>query len=479
MRTNNHLRLFVFLIFLTYSVCSFSQLPCYDNYKIDKAALQKAKEFESQNNINNSIQSSSFVIRVYFHILNCSDGTLPGVTAAQLTTEFDTLVAAYRANNICFINAGYDNIYNTKLDSNFTVGTDNSSLFDSYRVPDCINIFYMLKIKGGNSACTNCGFGGVTLGIPNTFCLVAKSNVGVAQTVAHEVGHCMGLLHTFDFSNGYEDINGSNSSTAGDQITDTQADPFGYNSQSCYNTSSNGCTYAGSCKDPNGASNFSPPYTNLMAYWWNGKNGVTCYSALVLTGGQYTRVNSFLSTNSDLINCESPSYVTESGINISSGYLMASAINTLTTSGTVDISGSAIALLGGSTVTLEPGFDAYAYDGGSTLIRLSQCSGTPNFAIAEKLKPVAVANTSNILIAYPNPTSSAVNIAFTLAHNESKLSLKVYDGNMKAVKEISLQDRLKGRNTINVDLSKFSSGIYAVIIQGTDMLMKVMVVVQK
>ena len=472
------MRVFVLLIFLAYSVCSFSQLPCYENYKIDKAALQKAKEFESRNNITNAIQSANFVIRVYFHILNCNDGTLPAATPAQLITEFNTLEAAYSANNICFINAGYDNIYNTKLDSNFVVGTDNSSLFDPYRIPECINVFYNFKIKGSNSACSNCGFGGVTLGIPNTFCLVAKSNIGAGQTVAHEVGHCMGLLHTFDFSNGFEDINGSNSSTAGDLITDTPADPFGYNGQSCYSTSSNGCTYAGSCKDPNNASNFSPPYTNLMAYWWNGTIA-TCYSSLTLTSGQYTRANSYLNTNSDLISCESASYVTVSGINISTGYFVASAINTLTTSSTVNLSGSTIALLGGSTVTLEPGFDAYAYSGASILIRLSQCSGTPNFAKAEKLKPVAAVNTNNTLIAYPNPTSSSVNIAFTLAHNESKLSLRVYDGNMKAVKELVLQDLLKGKNTVNVDLSRYSSGIYAITIQGTDMLMKVLVVLQK
>lgn len=466
-------------MFLAYSVCSFSQQPgLCGNYKIDRAALEKAKEFESRNRLNNGIQSFSFVIRVYFHILNCSDGTLPAATAAQIITEFNTLEAAYSANNICFINAGFNNIYNTKLDTNFNANTDDPSLFNPYRVPNCINVFYPYKIKGNNKACNGCGIGGTSIAIPNTFCLVAKSNVGQGQTVAHEVGHCIGLLHTFEPSDGYEDINGSNSSTAADQITDTPADPYAYKGQSCFSTSSSGCTYTGSCKDPNNASNFSPSYSNLMTYWWAGTNG-TCYSSLTLTSGQYTRVNSYLNTNSDLISCESASYVTESGVNISSGYLMASAINTLTTSGTVALSGSAVALLGGSTVTLEPGFDAYSYNGGFTLIRLSQCSGTPNFAVAEKLKPATADNAVNTLLAYPNPTSSSVNIASTLAHNESKLSLKVYDINMKPVKEISLQNLLKGKNTMPIDLSKFSSGIYTITVQGTDILMKVLVLLQK
>ncbi len=469
-------------MFLAYSVCSFSQLPCYDNYKIDMTALQKAREFESRNSLNNGIQSSAgFVIRVYFHILNCNDGTLPGATPAQLTTEFNTLATAYSADNICFINAGFDNIYNSKLDSNFQVGTDNAALFTPYQVPDCINIFYPFQIDGSNASCSgSCGFGGVTLGIPDTFCLVAKSNVGQAQTIAHEVGHCFGLLHPFDHTNGYEDINGSNSSTAGDLIKDTPADPYAYIGQSCFTTSSNGCTYTGFCTDPKGSTNFSPLYANLMTYWWAGKGG-TCYTSLTLTNGQYTRANSFLNTYSGLNNCESPSYVTESGVSISSGYLMASAINTLTTSGTVSINGSATSLLGGTMATLEPGFDAYAYNGASVLIRLSQCSGTTNFAItAEKVKPVMNAPDGlNTLVTYPNPTSSSVKITYTLAHNESKLVLRVYDIYMKPIKEILLQNIFQGKNTVNVDLSNFSSGIYAITIQGPDILMKALVEVQK
>ncbi len=479
MRTNNLYKIFVLLICLSFTLCGFSQSRgLCGTYKIDTAALKKAKEFENNNRLNNSIQSTSFTIRVYFHILNCNDGSFSAATPAQITTEFNTLTAAYSSNNICFINAGYDNIYNSILDTNFNVNTSDPSLFNYYRVPNCINVFYPYKIKGTNSACSGtCGIGGISFSIPSTFCLVSRTNIAAAQTVAHEVGHCMGLLHTFDHSNGYEDINGSNSSTAGDLVTDTQADPYGYIGQNCYSTSSNGCTYTGYCTDPNGANNFSPPYSNLMTYWWAG-NSITCYSSLALTNGQYIRVNSYLNTNSDLISCESPPSVTESGVSISSGYLMASAINTLSTSGTVSITGTAISLLGGNTVILEPGFDANPLAGGSTLIRLSQCSGAANFAIAEKLKSFSD-DAANTLIAYPNPTSSTIHLAIKLVHNENKISVRVYDINMKAVKEISLENLLKGNNMVDIDLSKFSSGMYAVTMQGTDVLMRALIVLQK
>ena len=80
----------------------------------------------------------------------------------------------------------------------------------------------MQKIKGSNPACGGiCGIGGIALGgIPGTFCLVAKSNIGKGQTTSHEVGHCLGLLHTFEPANGSENINGSNSSSTADLITD-------------------------------------------------------------------------------------------------------------------------------------------------------------------------------------------------------------------------------------------------------------------
>ena len=480
MRTNNLYKVFVLQVFIFFTLNSFSQKPgLCGTYKIDTAALRSAKDFEARNKFNNTILSASYVLRVYFHILNCNNGSFPAATAGQITTEFNTLAAAYSANNICFINAGLNYIYNTTLDTNFNASTDNPSVFSAYNIPNCINIYYTYKIKGNNGACSGtCGIGGVTFTIPATFCLVSNGNIGQGQTIAHEVGHCLGLLHTFDHSNGYEDINGSNSSSAGDLVTDTQADPYGYIGQGCFSTSSNGCTYTGNCTDPNNATNFSPPYSNLMAYWWAG-NGGSCYTSLNVSSGQYSRVNSYLNTNSGLISCESPSSVTESDISISSGYLIASAINTLSTSSTVSITGSAISLLGGSTVLLEPGFDADPSTG-STLIRLSQCSGIPNFSKAEKLKVFVNGDANaNALLAYPNPTSSTVNLAIKLAHNESKVWVRVYDINMKPVKEITVENLIKGNNTVAVDLSKSSSGIYAVIVQGTDVLMRTMIVLQK
>jgi hypothetical protein len=242
-------------------------------------------------------------------------------------------------------------------------------------VPGCINCFYTQKINGNNTACNPpCGYGGIALGgIPGTLYLVANSNIASGSTVSHEMGHCLGLLHTFEPTNGNEDINGTNGSTAADQVADTPADPYVFNGDSCYSLSANKCLYTGTCTDPNGASNYSPPYSNLMGYWWNTITP-TCYPNLAATPGQFTRINSFLGSSSVLINCSSPSSVIQYPITVSSGYYMQSAINTFITNGSVVFNGTSNATVGGGTVYLEPGFHANPSSGGLIDIKIKPCN---------------------------------------------------------------------------------------------------------
>jgi hypothetical protein len=208
--------------------------------------------------------------------------------------------------------------------------------------------------------------------------LVGKSNIGTGSSISHEVGHCLGLMHTFETVNGLEKINGSDASTTGDQVTDTPADPFAYNGNACFTVSNNNCTYNGTCTDPGGATNFTPPYNNLMAYWWNGKDAkkrfVNCYPNLTVSNGQFVRVNSFLGSFTPLIDCSSSSFVTQFGITVSSGYYMQSAINLFVTSGDVVFNGSAKALIGGANVHLEPGFRASPSAGGQVRVEIKPCN---------------------------------------------------------------------------------------------------------
>ena len=477
MKKNNYLKIILPSVFccLYFFVNAQGPLPC-GPYKIDTAALRKALDFEKVNRFTPAT-APSIVIRVYFHIGAYDDGSNPAATADTVNnSEFSVLVSEYAPNDICFVNAGFNYINNTNLDTNFNGQTGDFSVFNPYLVPNCINIFYPKKIKGKNGACGgNCGIGGVAPTIPGTFCLIsASTNISQGQTIAHEVGHCLGLYHTFETAFGDEDIDGSNSSTTGDLIADTHADPFAYNTLGCYSTSSNGCTYTGTCTDPKGQSGFVPPYTNLMSYWW----AAGCYPALLITTNQYSRVDGFLFTNSPLLACESPSTEILSNVNVSSGYYMQSAISNLTTSNSVILSGTANATLGGSLITLEPGFMATPSSGGLVLVRPEACGVLPSSLVADNANNPPDQNI-NSLFAYPNPTSSLANLVFNLQHSEDYGLIKVYDMNMKIVKEYFLGTEAAGKHTISLNLENLSAGIYSITLQLTRTIIRTRVILTK
>lgn len=355
MKNNKVIRVLLLFFILASTISVFAQKPLLcGGYKIDLRALQKAKEFEKQNMLKKPQAGLPVLIRVYFHIFTYSDGTNPVATTAQIESEFNTLVTSYSPNNICFINTGLNYIPNDGLDTNFVAGVDDPAQFNPYLVSNCINIFYLNNIKGNNNACNGCGIGGTSLMIPNTFCLIASGNIGAHQTIAHEVGHCIGLLHTFETVAGLENIDGSNSNEAGDQIVDTRADPYRFvTDTTCFKVTN--CMFSGSCVDSKGQNNWSPPYTNLMSYW----GSPACFPLQELTPDQFIRIRSYLVSNDRLKTVISDAnLILGPGISISSGFNMVSAIYSLYTSGSVVFSGGVVATIGAGSIYLQDGFKA-------------------------------------------------------------------------------------------------------------------------
>jgi hypothetical protein len=379
MKRNSIFSVVTMVVVFTISSMAYAQepLPC-GNYKIDRAAEAKARQFL----FNNAEKAEKInLVRVYFHIVTDDDGGNAAITTDQIAGEYASLLASYAADNVCFLNAGTNVVKNTFLNTLFNADNDpEGTFFTPYQVPNCINVFYTQKINGTNTACNPpCGIGGIALGgVPGTFFLVSNGNIGKGSTISHEMGHCLGLLHTFENNDGFEKIDGSNSTTAGDHVTDTPADPYAYVDSACFLFGPNQCTFIGVCPDSNNAINYTPPYSNLMAYWWNGKDAkgfyVSCYPNLTLTNGQFGRVDGFLGSYIPLIGCSSAADVLQTGIAVSSGYHMNSAVNTFTTSGSVTFSGSSTATIGGGTVILKSGFHANPSDNGIVRIEGRPCN---------------------------------------------------------------------------------------------------------
>jgi hypothetical protein len=414
---------------------------------VDRAALAKAIEYE-KNNIAKT-QNNPYLLRVYFHICTFDDGTNAGATKADLDNEFATLKSDYTTNNICFFYGGLNYIKSTALDTINVDADGGITLFTPYMIPGCINVFYVQKINGTNTA-TGGGIGGY--GVFGTGCLISKGNINKGHTISHEVGHFLGLLHTFEATTGHENIDGTNCAVSADLICDTKADPFVFNTDDCFSTSD--CKYAGTCKDPNGKSDYSPPYSNMMAYWWAHR----CYSDLAFSDEQFQRIDAFLVTNPAIISCESPNDdIVGFFTDVSNGNYIKSSIYTLTTNGAVNFHNTVQATLGSQVVTLEPGFHAYPSSGGIISIKATDC----NYTSQSKL--ISETNNNNFfqknqLKIYPNPATSFVSLQFNTIKEDNVL-LELYNMSGLKIKDIKLHVSA-GEQSIKMDVNNLLPGVY-------------------
>lgn len=212
---------------------------------------------------------NSYIIGIYLHVMRNSDGT-GGQTQTEVNTAFNTLVSDYRPYNITFELLGTDeindNTYNNQ--TNFTTDNNGDGKFDNFTVnshSNAIDIYLFGNDKLNFGLASN---------IPGTALVIGGNAFGInlasSHVLSHEVGHCLGLFHTFHgtwiyeaFGSCPELANGSNGATCGDFVADTPADPariFDCGSQGT-------CTWncSGSYVDANGQQ-YNPDTHLFMAY---------------------------------------------------------------------------------------------------------------------------------------------------------------------------------------------------------------------
>jgi hypothetical protein len=328
----------------------FAQQPLVcGNYLTDTVANEAARLYSSR---NNSPLAVTRLVRVYFYIVRNDDGSNAAATPADLENEFTQLVNDYAPNSLCFANMGYRFINSTNINSNINCDDPASyAALNPWLVPNCITIFYQRALRAN----ANGAYGGNAYIIPNTYCSIATSNIGAAHTTTHEVGHCLGLFHTF---RGSQNINGGNCNLEGDEVCDTPVDPYG---RACATISN--CVYTGNCVDGNGASNYTPPINNIMAYW----PVISSCPATTITNGQYAKLNGFINTNAGLQGTVSPLSLTVGPSTYNSTYGMLSAIFNLNTTGAFSCTNNCVVGLTARTVTLTNGFRASPTTGKVTI----------------------------------------------------------------------------------------------------------------
>ncbi|WP_165372134.1 M43 family zinc metalloprotease [Emticicia agri] len=229
-----------------------------------------------------------YTVKIYVTIFADNGGSNKATTNEHVLRQIQNMANQYQSQNICFLLVGIRQINNTDLnDHNVSDSTENTEL-TPYMVNGFLNIFVHKYLPG---------YHGYAYAIPNTYLSVTGNiieSTDVTGILGHEMGHCLGLYHTFS---SWVEKNGTvhkenvarsgdckNCEIEGDVLCDTPADDNGGVDASCI--------YTGTAKDACNTS-YSPLTNNLMAY-----GDYRCITTL--TNGQGERMRTFLATNSAL-----------------------------------------------------------------------------------------------------------------------------------------------------------------------------------
>ena len=164
--------------------------------------------------------NSDYTMPIKLHIITEDNGNHE-VNIDDLINEISVSNVYFGSTNIELNLCGIDYINNSNI-YHFDKSTD-FPLITSYNESDVLNMYIVETIvnQSGNSICGTASYPWASLKIV----ILKNSCSNNSSTMAHEIGHYLGLYHTHTTSFGSELADQSNCGTAGDLICDTPADP--------------------------------------------------------------------------------------------------------------------------------------------------------------------------------------------------------------------------------------------------------------
>lgn len=200
-------------------------------------------------------------IKLYFTIFADNDGSNRATADTTLLRQVQNTVNQFSTHSICFLVGGIRQINNS--DHNIQDAATEESELDEYMIPNYLNVF-VHKILTLDTSKLN----GISYDVPaNRISLVghviSQPQNGNISTMAHELGHAMGLYHTFETAYGAENVARAGTckdcEDDGDLLCSTSADP---NEEAKINAN---CVYTGVKVDECNSVYF-PDVANIMAY---------------------------------------------------------------------------------------------------------------------------------------------------------------------------------------------------------------------
>ncbi len=386
-----------------------------------------------------------YVFSIFVHILRNDDGTNAAMSDVALANNLERMASFYRPHNICFTFVGRDFIDNTQWNTNYTTA-DIGAMHAINPHNDAIDIYVHQKNFQGS--------GGNSYSIPSAFCSVAAPS---SFNFEHELGHCLGLSHTFETASGTECPDGSNCASAGDLVCDTPADFSGSENNN------SGCSYTGNqtvnCNG--GTFSYTPPLNNIMSYWW------FCYGEF--TDGQANRMYNTINSTAMLQDRLTPvdraiSNATLTG-EVAVGAQNSIRIGNIGGAGDVLMDAGARGICNaGKFIRLEPGTRmAPTSADGILLIINDLCSGVlfnPPQPIAERQPQSRSTAAGEALEVFPNPFTHHLRVRAHLDPTTTDAALRLYDASGQLIRETYMPCTAPGQIDETIDVSALPAGAY-------------------
>lgn len=247
------------------------------------------------NNSDNLLNTDNLVFKVYIHVINRGNGQ-DGQSPEDVEATKSILDEAFNPGGIYFY---YDCEIDT-INSDDYFASPQFSIFNVNSHTDGIDM-YLFPDDNSSEPAGN----GWANGIVSTAFWVFGNEIEEpmipltrSPVVPHEMGHCLGLYHTFE---GFGDndpntefcpelVSGTNCGSCGDLVCDTPADAPGL-----LNTTFPACVYEGSAEDPAGFP-LMPDIGNIMSTYHP-----SCRDTF--TEGQFIRMKDITDDSSILQQC--------------------------------------------------------------------------------------------------------------------------------------------------------------------------------